>query len=372
MQQDIPPRSRPEIDLDSLLAVAHEMLDPLTAAAASAELLAARDLPGDAAPLAGRIARGARYCQLTARALLGRNLSEGTTPRPVRLCTLLDSVRELSTDVAATGQRVEDRCPPELFASADPALLECALLNLVRNALRARSLGCRVVLTARPAGDAVHVDVADNGPGLPSEVTDRLFELAGPSSRGRGAGGLGLWLAATLVRASGGKLSLLRSGPEGCAFRAALPSLPGPAAGPAPGRDAREAPAGVRGGKGNRLRVLVVEDDREVADVIREVLSTFGHTSERASNIGQSMDRLERQAFDAVTLDVGLGTESGLDLYGSILRRWPDLARRVVLCSAAPADLARRRFPGQAPLLLRKPFETAELVDAVGRAAGRR
>ncbi len=365
MPQEIPPENRREISLEGIRALAHEMLDPLTVAAGSAELLAERDLPEDAAPLARRIARGARYCQLTARALLGRSLSENSAPRRVLLPALLDSVVELGRDMAADGQHVERRCPPDLRAQADPALLECALLNLVRNALRARSAGCRVVLVARSAGDAVHVDVVDNGPGLPAEVTERLFEVELPSSRGRGARGLGLWLAAALIRASGGELSLLRSGPGGCVFRAALQAPTGPgAAVPSPSAE----PARAAGG----LRVLVVEDDHEVAGVMTEALATFGHTPERASDIGQSMDRLENQAFDAITLDVGLGTESGLDLYSQILSRWPDLARRVVLCSAAPPDLAGRRFPGQQPLVLRKPFEIAELVEAVGRAAGRR
>jgi len=105
---------------------------------------------------------------------------------------------------------------------ADAGELVRVFANLLRNAGEAGAY--HAVVKARPAGPEVEVTVEDNGPGLPEPVQMALFRPFVAGGR-PGGSGLGLAIAYDLVRAHGGTLSLLQSGPGGTAFRLSLPAV---------------------------------------------------------------------------------------------------------------------------------------------------
>ncbi len=121
--------------------------------------------------------------------------------------------------------------PGGLAAVADPDQLFRALLNLVRNAQQAIDATGKsgvIAIEARRLPGDVEIDVVDNGPGLPEKTKDNLFKAFKGSVR-KGGTGLGMAIAAELVRAQGGELSLVASSADGARFRIRLPDRADPA-----------------------------------------------------------------------------------------------------------------------------------------------
>jgi signal transduction histidine kinase len=113
-----------------------------------------------------------------------------------------------------------------LMADADPEQLHRILVNLFRNAREAIEArghpGGRIRLAGERHERDVHLQIIDNGPGLPDRVRQRLFQAFASSGRPGGAG-LGLAISRELARAQGGDLELVESGAEGTVFQLTLP-----------------------------------------------------------------------------------------------------------------------------------------------------
>lgn len=116
-----------------------------------------------------------------------------------------------------------------VVVEADPDRLGQVVTNLVGNAARHAGPGGRVRLATRVEGGLLHVEVADDGPGIDPADLPHVFEpfyRGGAAARGRGAG-LGLSIARAIVEAHGGKIEALSRPGEGAAFRFILPLAPG-------------------------------------------------------------------------------------------------------------------------------------------------
>ncbi|MEX1154749.1 sensor histidine kinase, partial [Parvibaculum sp.] len=156
--------------------------------------------------------------------------AEEAPPRRVRiaLAVFADEVAE-----AAWAEnkliRWKNEVPPDLEIEADPDHLFRILLNLMRNAAQALAeseTGGDIRVAAHRADDHVHIDVADTGPGLPEKARTHLFEPFAGGVRAGGAG-LGLAIVDELVRAHGGHVDLVESGPAGTHFRICVPDTGG-------------------------------------------------------------------------------------------------------------------------------------------------
>lgn len=174
--------------------------------------------------LVGSITRAVNLCEAT----LAFGRAEEPPPR-------LQWVRlsEIAIDVADSEQLASAEHEVEITVEMDPALevradgeqIHRILTNLVRNARQAiqasRKPG-RIRITSDEDEEAWWIRITDSGPGLPKKALDHLFQpFQGGASRG--GAGLGLAIAAELVRGHGGKLELLRSGEGGTEFAIRLP-----------------------------------------------------------------------------------------------------------------------------------------------------
>lgn len=125
----------------------------------------------------------------------------------------------------AGGVEILADVPADLRLRADADQLFRVLTNLVRNAAQAIEAVGRpgqVEIRARTQGDCVEIRVSDTGPGLPEKARENLFQPFRGGVR-QGGAGLGLVIAAELVKGHGGKLELAETGPEGTVFRLKLP-----------------------------------------------------------------------------------------------------------------------------------------------------
>ena len=100
------------------------------------------------------------------------------------------------------------------------------IINIVNNAIKYTPEGSHITLSARKSGQMVAVEIADNGPGIPDQAKEKLFDRFYTAGNERGDGrrglGLGLSLCKSIVTAHGGTIEVLDNYPQGAVFRFTL------------------------------------------------------------------------------------------------------------------------------------------------------
>ncbi len=176
--------------------------------------------------LLGAIDRAVKLC--------GQTLvyAHDDTPAPkysdFDLALLIDEVCGDAAIVSDTAVEFDNRVPANCPVHADRDQMYRVLYNLVRNACEAKA--ANVSVAAGSAGKVLRIEIADDGPGLPAKVRERLFQPFAGSGRSGGTG-LGLAIAREIVRGHGGNIELSRTGEDGTLFSIELPSTAGQAAG---------------------------------------------------------------------------------------------------------------------------------------------
>lgn len=205
-------------DLRNILSTATLLADRLET---STDPAVARSAP----KLVGAMSRAVNLCEST----LAFGKAEEPPPQLTQfaLRPLVLEVIESETLAAGTGPAVEMLAdvPPALSLRADPEQLFRVLSNLARNARQAIETTGQpgtVEISAGMQGEDCVIRVIDTGPGLPKRAKENLFAAFQGGAR-KGGTGLGLVIAAELVRGHGGKLELVRSDAEGTEFRLSLP-----------------------------------------------------------------------------------------------------------------------------------------------------
>ncbi len=190
---------------------AHELRNALAVIGASATLLRAAEGPQKEAHIA-KIERNARVAQGVVDALMAIARGESIRGEPVALATAISEARR---DVASATWA--DDVAPDLAVRGSEVLLSRMFRVLYENAIQAGA--SRIETRASRSGDAVTVDVLDDGAGVPSDVRGTLFEpLVTTKKEGTG---LGLALVRRVARAHGGDASLVDS-TKGAHFRVTL------------------------------------------------------------------------------------------------------------------------------------------------------
>ena len=206
----------------------------------------------------------------------------------------------------------------------------------------------------------VWLRIADNGPGVPPEFRSRIFEPFF-TTKGEGMGtGLGLAVSRSVVIEHGGDLILEQSGAErGAVFRASLP-ISGMAlddSGPVP-LDEPEAPA--------PSRVLVVDDEPELASLMRDMLEQAGYEVATAESGGLALALLDEARFDAIVSDLRMPDMDGPGLWRAVVERHPLLAQRMLFVTGDTLSPDAREFLRTARCsALDKPFSKAGLLAGV-------
>ncbi|WP_415034665.1 PAS-domain containing protein [Azonexus sp.] len=261
----------------------------------------------------------------------------------------------------------------DLFALADPALLESALLNFALNARDAMPGGGHLQISAEnvelpaeapetaefdvPPGHYISIAVADDGCGMSPQVLAHACEPFFTTKRLGLGSGLGLAMAQGFVRQSGGGMRI-RSEPErGTQVEIVLPQTSAPSrAGLAHSGSAPHADGAL---------VLLVEDDSAVRRVVRQQLIELGHPVIEAENAEQALAMVEQISDIAIVVSDVLmpGNLNGRQLSERIRHNRPHM--RIVLVSGYADDTPRA---GDPPVLA-KPFSRQDLARALAHSA---
>ncbi|WP_438006750.1 hybrid sensor histidine kinase/response regulator [Sorangium sp. So ce321] len=302
---------------------------------------------------------------------------DGVASRP-----LAEPVRLLGDviDDAVTGLDPEARrAAIALHALLDPAVARTAvsngaavvqiLTNLLLNAVAFSPRGSAVRVDARLDGASVIVGVADQGPGVPPSRRATLLS-SGVSTRPGGAG-IGLRHSAALASASGGALALVPS-EEGARFELRWPvegSLlaDGASHGAAEVEEGPPVPRSttspVSGAVLDGIRILVVEDDDAVVDLLDTALTARGASLVSVQSASELAGALASGPFQAALLDISPIEQDVLGTVSAVRSANPDVRLVVMSGSAGAAPLPANSGVSW----VRKPFEIREIVEALVR-----
>ncbi len=358
---------------DEFLAeLGHELRNPLAPILTAVELLA-KD--GSVARERSIIERNTRHLARLVDDLLDiSRVTRGNIELrrgPVQLAAVIERGLELASGpIARRRHRVEIEQAGEVTLLGDAVRLAQVFGNLLTNAAKFTPPNGRISVKVTGAGDRVRIVVADNGRGIAADQLERIFEpfVQGDRERDALSGGLGLGLAIvrSLVERHDGSITAASAGPGlGSTFTVELPRADGHVvAAVEPPR--AEPPS--RGG----MRVLVVDDNDDVATLLSEALELEGYTTAIAHDASAALEVGRSFEPHAAVLDVGLPGVDGYELATEIRARH---GRGIALIAATgygqPRDRARAEAAGFARHLT-KPVSIAELVHALDHELGLR
>jgi CheY-like chemotaxis protein len=200
-----------------------------------------------------------------------------------------------------------------VWVRADPARLVQVLDNLLTNASKFTAQGGRITLATEPRGDhEVAIRVRDTGVGIAPDVLPHVFDLfvqeADTIDRSRGGLGIGLTLAKRLVELHEGRIAVESAGHgAGAEFVVTLPCLP-------PALPLRPPAPTVPPARARPVRILLVEDNVDVATSFQRVLELFGHEVRVASDGVVALEVAESWVPDVALIDVGLPRVDGYEV----------------------------------------------------------
>jgi PAS domain S-box-containing protein len=203
--------------------------------------------------------------------------------------------------------------PQDLLLDVDATRIAQVISNVLNNAAKYTPDGGRIALVAEPAEREVLIRISDNGVGIPPEFAHSVFDMftqvGTAMERAQGGLGIGLALARKLVELHGGGITLLPSGATpGSTFEIRLPlaDLPEPSAPAGPADDGCAPP--------RPLRILVVDDNADAADMLSALLVLLGHNVRSAGSGAQALVLAEAWRPEMAFLDIGMPGMNGYEL----------------------------------------------------------
>jgi len=249
----------------------------------------------------------------------------------------------------------------DLAVNGDPARLAQIFANLLSNAAKYTDPGGRITVKATPRGDEVAIAVADNGRGIERDMLPRVFDPFVQEQqkldRSRGGLGLGLAIVRNLVQLHGGRIEGESDGiGKGSTFTVHLHRADqAPAATPRDTRTEARAPV-------EAVSVLVVDDNRDAADMLAALLETRGYTTHVAHDPLEALELAHEYVPDAAVLDLGLPIMDGYELARRLraLPSWAHVKLLALTGYGQDVDRVRSKDAGFAEHLV-KPIDLETL-----------
>jgi signal transduction histidine kinase/ActR/RegA family two-component response regulator len=249
----------------------------------------------------------------------------------------------------------------------DESELREVLVNMVFNAVDAMPRGGTLTLGVEEAGDVVNVFVRDTGIGMPEDVRLRVFD---PFFTTKGKAGMGLGLAVSygIIRRHEGIVEVESEVDLGTSFCIRLPITKAPANSRPAGELSRitisPAPA-------TALRILVVDDEEHVRELLRDILETEGCEVRLAQSAPEALSIFEKEDFDAIFTDVGMAGMNGWELSRAVRQRHSTIPVAVIT-GWGEAVGSHERVAARVDWVVAKPFDTPSIIEIAREVARRR
>jgi signal transduction histidine kinase/ActR/RegA family two-component response regulator len=373
-----------------LATISHELRTPLSAILGWARMLRLGQLSAEnSAKALETIERNARaQAQLVDDLLDVSRIITGKLRMDVRpadpnsfIDAAVDAVRPAADAKGVRMQKVVDTGP--ISIPGDPVRLQQVVWNLLSNAIKFTPRGGRVQIRSERVNSHLEIVVSDTGQGIPPQflpyVFDRFRQADQKTSRQHGGMGLGLAIVRHLVEMHGGTVHADSDGEgKGATFTVMLPITPVYQVDSSGGRvhpGARELmPSDDITDRLDGLRILVVDDEADTRELLRQGLEYCGAKVKVAGSAAEAIEALMSSVPDILISDIGMPGTDGYDLIRQVRALPPDRGAKV----AAIALTAYTRIEDRLQALrtgydmhVPKPVEIAELC-AVAASVARR
>jgi len=348
--------------------VAHEINNPLTGVIAYSQLLLQKkDIPEDVRKDLGTINDGAkRIADIVTRLL---SFARQRKPRReyININEAIQSTLAIrGHSLQANNIGVTSQLPPDLpWTVADAGQLQQVFLNLIVNAETAMKLAHgrgSLLIETKALDDTIRISLEDNGPGIPEENLDRIFDPFF-TTRDVGEGtGLGLSVCHGIIVEHNGRIYAESRLGKGATFIVELPIV---AEAEQPELDEAaveeaEKPAGAK--------ILVVDDELVIREMVSRVLTDEGHEVDAVHNARDALKTMKSKRYSLILVDVKMPGMDGIELYEKMKKIAPSLARRAVFITGDVMGLSTQEFLSKtkAPCIT-KPFDAERLKAEVKR-----
>lgn len=337
--------------------VAHEINNPLTEVVGLSEILMDQDLPQPVAKYAQQINAASRRA-----ARIGTKLLDFARKRdPAKQYAFLPDVLTRALELKQLGPdiEVETIWPDDLPRTMlDEHQMIQVIINLLTNSQQALSnkpgIG-RIVVEAAKLPGKLRITITDDGNGIAPEHLYNIFDPFFTTKEVGDGTGLGLSLCYGIVRQHEGEIWAESKLGLGTTIKIDLPIVS-----PEPGvlHEVEELP--VNGF--SRLKILVVDDEQGIRDMLKDMLSEYGHTVDVASDGGQASAMISERNYDCIIMDLKMPKVGGQRLYERLADLNPAMASRVMFMTGDTIGGSTREFLDENPNpVISKPFNLKDL-----------
>ncbi|MDH3939262.1 MAG: response regulator, partial [candidate division Zixibacteria bacterium] len=244
--------------------------------------------------------------------------------------------------------------PETAVVDGDSDDLTTLMDKLIENAVEHSPSGGTVEVALVQKRSQWVLTVTDRGDGVPDEVRKKVFYPFFTTKTSRGAG-LGLAIAHGIVVGHGGRIELDDCDPAGTVVRVSLRSS---------GGVIDESDITNRDGVSDRLRILVVDDDEQIRDILGDMLTIDGHSSTTCADGYEALEAIDEQPYDLVITDLGMPGMSGLDLAAVVHEKYPELPIAMITGWGTQLDEEDASLKG-IKIVLPKPFHLKDVKSLV-------
>ena len=340
--------------------VAHELNNPLAGVLGYAQLLLRRGVTEEVARGLKKIEGEAERCKRIVQNLLIFARKHRAQKTLLDLNGVIDSTLELRAYQLKVDNVtvIRDLDPTLPRTMADMHQMQQVLMNMINNAQHAMMGSGRarqLVLRSRRAGGRIQIMVSDNGAGIAPENLRKIFDPFFTTKEVGHGTGLGLSICYGIVQEHRGDIRVESMPGVGTTFTLDLPVVQAAGGSPSQGESLQEAMGGAPARKG---RILLVDDERSILEILADVLRMDGHEVETTSNGSIALGRLRQERFDVVVSDLKMPGMSGRELFERLERIDAALCRRLIFTTgdlASPETLTFLESTGNP--YIQKPFD---------------
>jgi len=359
-----------------IAGVAHELNNPLTSVMGFSELLQQSDGNPKNKRHLEMIFKSAMRCQKIVQALLGFARRRSPERKPVCLNGLVEaSVEILQYQLRTGGIEVITRLDPNLpQAMVDPHQVQQVFVNVINNArqaIEAHQPKGWIKVTTETHGDNVQVTIEDNGPGIAEENLSKIFDPFFTTKKVGEGTGLGLSLCYGIIKEHGGTITPRARPGEGAMFIIELPIAHGVSEIVVKAR--REKIDRPDPSEGAGKKVLVIDDEESILQMVREALCPRGYEVDVAPDGEAALRQLSRKHYDLTLCDWKMPGLNGQDVYERLRAINPALSDRMIFITGDVITEKTHKFlEEQNKVCLPKPFTLVEFRTAIRKVLARK
>lgn len=255
------------------------------------------------------------------------------------------------------------------LTKADALQIEQVLTNLVANALDAmaeQGTPRKLIVTTEAAGIHIRITVSDTGRGVPPEIVARIFDPFFTTKAPNKGSGLGLSISNTIMEEHRGKIWVQSEVGHGATFHVELPIVECDPEEPAAAPAAEAAKAEPAFASIIKKRILLVDDELGIRDVLAEVFIADGYDVDTASSGEEGWKLINAKFYDVIISDLNMPVMDGAALYRQVLSMKPKQAQRMVFLTGDTVGQKWRVFlEGTKNRCLTKPFNIRQIEEVV-------